>query len=156
MSKCVSLHHVTLSFSPSDISDCERDISSPVPATVPVSQEMHGNRDQQQQQQQQAALNYTSLAAASAAAAVAVGGGVPSAQDPSQVHSSTETLLRNIQGLLKVAADNARQQERQTSYEKGELKEAMVGEILGLVWKMFGWSDWTMNQGLLRLTVPVQ
>lgn len=34
--------------------------------------------------------------------------------------SSTETLLRNIQGLLKVAADNARQQERQISYEKGE------------------------------------
>ncbi|CAH2231020.1 jg3465 [Pararge aegeria aegeria] len=32
--------------------------------------------------------------------------------------SSTETLLRNIQGLLKVAADNARQQERQISYEK--------------------------------------
>ncbi|XP_038113499.1 dachshund homolog 2 isoform X9 [Culex quinquefasciatus] len=111
-----------------DISDCERDISSPVPATVPVSQEMHGNRDQQQQQQQQAALNYTSLAAASAAAAVAVGGGVPSAQDPSQVHSSTETLLRNIQGLLKVAADNARQQERQTSYEKAELKMDVIRE----------------------------
>ncbi|EDS43047.1 dachshund [Culex quinquefasciatus] len=110
-----------------DISDCERDISSPVPATVPVSQEMHGNRDQQQQQQQ-AALNYTSLAAASAAAAVAVGGGVPSAQDPSQVHSSTETLLRNIQGLLKVAADNARQQERQTSYEKAELKMDVIRE----------------------------
>lgn len=34
--------------------------------------------------------------------------------------SSTETLLRNIQSLLKVAADNARQQERQISYEKGE------------------------------------
>ncbi|CAF4952768.1 unnamed protein product [Pieris macdunnoughi] len=34
--------------------------------------------------------------------------------------SSTETLLRNIQGLLKVAADNARQQERQISYEKEE------------------------------------
>lgn len=35
--------------------------------------------------------------------------------------SSTETLLRNIQGLLKVAADNARQQERQISYEKGKI-----------------------------------
>ena len=34
--------------------------------------------------------------------------------------NSTETLLRNIQGLLKVAADNARQQERQINYEKGE------------------------------------
>lgn len=42
----------------------------------------------------------------------------PSAPDPSL--SSTETLLRNIQGLLKVAADNARQQERQVSFEKGE------------------------------------
>lgn len=35
--------------------------------------------------------------------------------------SSIETLLRNIQGLLKVAADNARQQERQSNYEKGKL-----------------------------------
>ena len=34
--------------------------------------------------------------------------------------NSTETLLRNIQGLLKVAADNARQQERQINYEKGQ------------------------------------
>lgn len=38
--------------------------------------------------------------------------------------SSTETLLRNIQSLLKVAADNARQQERQISYEKGEWIES--------------------------------
>lgn len=59
---------------------------------------------------QQAALNYSSLAGAVAAA------NGPS-QDPSI--SSTETLLRNIQGLLKVAADNARQQERQINYEKG-------------------------------------
>lgn len=34
--------------------------------------------------------------------------------------SSTETLLRNIQSLLTVAADNARQQERQINYEKGK------------------------------------
>jgi hypothetical protein len=27
--------------------------------------------------------------------------------------------LRNIQGLLKVAAENARQQDRQANYEKG-------------------------------------
>ena len=92
---------------PADISDCERDISSPVPATVPVSQDMESR--------QQAALNYSSLAATAAAVAV---GNVPTAQDPTL--SSTETLLRNIQGLLKVAADNARQQERQTTYEKGE------------------------------------
>jgi hypothetical protein len=59
---------------------------------------------------QQAALNYSTLASAVASA------NGPS-QDPSI--SSTETLLRNIQGLLKVAADNARQQERQINYEKG-------------------------------------
>lgn len=53
-------------------------------------------------------LNYSTLAAAQV---------VSNAQDPGL--SSTETLLRNIQGLLKVAADNARQQERQTSFEKG-------------------------------------
>ena len=59
---------------------------------------------------QQAAINYSTLASAVASAN---GPG----QDPSI--SSTETLLRNIQGLLKVAADNARQQERQINYEKG-------------------------------------
>ncbi|XP_037070441.1 dachshund homolog 2-like [Pollicipes pollicipes] len=42
--------------------------------------------------------------------------------------SSTETLLRNIQGLLKVAADNARQQERQINYEKAELKMGVLRE----------------------------
>ncbi|XP_066902651.1 dachshund homolog 2 isoform X3 [Halyomorpha halys] len=42
--------------------------------------------------------------------------------------SSTETLLRNIQGLLKVAADNARQQERQINYEKAELKMDVLRE----------------------------
>lgn len=55
------------------------------------------------------ALNYSTLASSVGAA--------PGVQDPSL--SSTETLLRNIQGLLKVAADNARQQERQINYEKG-------------------------------------
>jgi hypothetical protein len=62
--------------------------------------------------QQAAALNYSTLVGAAAAAA----GGVV---DPGSNISSTETLLRNIQGLLKVAADNARQQERQINYEKG-------------------------------------
>ena len=33
--------------------------------------------------------------------------------------SSIETLLMNIQGLLKVAAENARHQERKTGMEKG-------------------------------------
>ncbi|XP_015834661.1 dachshund homolog 1 isoform X2 [Tribolium castaneum] len=68
---------------------------------------------------QQAALNYSTLASAVASA------NGPS-QDPSI--SSTETLLRNIQGLLKVAADNARQQERQINYEKAELKMDVLRE----------------------------
>ena len=34
--------------------------------------------------------------------------------------SSVETLLMNIQGLLKVAAENARHRERQINYEKGK------------------------------------
>ncbi|XP_035916450.1 dachshund homolog 2 isoform X2 [Anopheles stephensi] len=95
-----------------DISDCERDIHSPVPAVMPIPQEIEAHRQQ--------ALNYSSLAAS-----VAVGA-VPTGQDPNI--SSTETLLRNIQGLLKVAADNARQQERQTSYEKAELKMDVIRE----------------------------
>ncbi|KAG8144473.1 hypothetical protein E2320_012979, partial [Naja naja] len=36
--------------------------------------------------------------------------------------SSVETLLTNIQGLLKVAVDNARVQEKQIQQEKKELK----------------------------------
>ncbi|KAK6640170.1 hypothetical protein RUM44_011856 [Polyplax serrata] len=56
------------------------------------------------------ALNYSALASAA-------GSVTPSAPDSNL--NSTETLLRNIQGLLKVAADNARQQERQINYEKG-------------------------------------
>ncbi|CAG9762860.1 unnamed protein product [Ceutorhynchus assimilis] len=60
---------------------------------------------------QQAALNYSTLA---------------SSVNPDPGVSSTETLLRNIQGLLKVAADNARQQERQINYEKAELKMDML------------------------------
>ncbi|KAG8191216.1 hypothetical protein JTE90_021951 [Oedothorax gibbosus] len=47
---------------------------------------------------------------------------------PTQVVSSIETLLRNIQGLLKVAADNARQQERQINIEKAELKMEVLRE----------------------------
>ncbi|XP_064481305.1 dachshund homolog 1-like isoform X2 [Ornithodoros turicata] len=42
--------------------------------------------------------------------------------------SSIETLLRNIQGLLKVAADNARHQDRQISIEKAELKMEVLRE----------------------------
>ena len=36
--------------------------------------------------------------------------------------SSIETLLTNIQGLLKVAADNARQQEKHIHLERGNYK----------------------------------
>lgn len=61
---------------------------------------------------------------AATAAAVAASGGVSKSNVISagqeQSLSSTETLLRNIQSLLTVAADNARQQERQITYEKGE------------------------------------
>ncbi|KAF4521208.1 hypothetical protein B566_EDAN010747 [Ephemera danica] len=74
-------------------------------------------------QQAAVALNYSTLVGAAAAAA-AQGGVV----DPSGAISSTETLLRNIQGLLKVAADNARQQERQINYEKAELKMDILRE----------------------------
>ncbi|XP_077984406.1 dachshund homolog 1-like isoform X2 [Glandiceps talaboti] len=42
--------------------------------------------------------------------------------------SSIETLLTNIQGLLKVAADNARQQEKQVNLEKAELKMELIRE----------------------------
>lgn len=42
--------------------------------------------------------------------------------------SSIETLLLNIQGLLKVAAENARHHERQLSYEKAELKMELLRE----------------------------
>ncbi|XP_053958991.1 uncharacterized protein LOC128863714 isoform X4 [Anastrepha ludens] len=71
------------------------------------------------------------LAANDATAAAALAGGLalgPLAMDPHGAPSSTETLLRNIQSLLKVAADNARQQERQISYEKAELKMDVLRE----------------------------
>ncbi|XP_048507358.1 dachshund homolog 2 isoform X2 [Athalia rosae] len=66
------------------------------------------------------ALNYSQIA--SAAVAVSQGGH----QDPSV--SSTETLLRNIQGLLEVAADNARRQERKINHEKAELRMDVLRE----------------------------
>uniref|UniRef100_H3AS20 Dachshund family transcription factor 1 n=1 Tax=Latimeria chalumnae TaxID=7897 RepID=H3AS20_LATCH len=42
--------------------------------------------------------------------------------------SSIETLLTNIQGLLKVAIDNARAQEKQVQMEKTELKMELFRE----------------------------
>ncbi len=61
------------------------------------------------------ALNYTSSLNAN-------GGSNATLNQNSASMSSTETLLLNIQELLKVAADNARQKERQISYEKGKWK----------------------------------
>lgn len=45
--------------------------------------------------------------------------------------SSIETLLLNIQGLLKVAAENARHHERQINFEKGTVQYCMytLGKI---------------------------
>ncbi len=43
--------------------------------------------------------------------------------------SSVETLLMNIQGLLKVAAENARHRERQINYEKGIFLFCIVLEV---------------------------
>ncbi|VTJ87585.1 Hypothetical predicted protein, partial [Marmota monax] len=42
--------------------------------------------------------------------------------------SSVETLLTNIQGLLKVALDNARIQEKQIQQEKKELRMELYRE----------------------------
>lgn len=89
------------------MSDNERDRGQQQPATSVPNSDSH-----------QQAINYTSLAATAAAVAAS---GVKNSSDPEQQGlSSTETLLRNIQSLLTVAADNARQQERQITYEKGE------------------------------------
>ncbi|XP_077286657.1 dachshund family transcription factor isoform X2 [Arctopsyche grandis] len=84
-----------------DLSDGERDlgVGSPSPSQ---------------------ALNYSALGVGGVAPGVGV--------TPDAGVCSTETLLRNIQGLLKVAADNARQQERQISYEKAELKMDVLRE----------------------------
>lgn len=50
--------------------------------------------------------------------------------EPEPALNSTETLLRNIQGLLRVAADNARRQESQISREKGTTSHTVY--LLGL------------------------
>lgn len=80
-----------------------------------------GSVEQQQQQQQSQhppqALNYSSMAISAPSNPMST---TNVNEEPEQNLSSTETLLRNIQNLIKVATENARQQERQTSYEKGE------------------------------------
>lgn len=90
-----------------DLSDNDERDGSAIPSSVPTSVP---NSDSHQQ-----AMNYTSLAASVAASNVKNN----VSEQEQQSLSSTETLLRNIQSLLTVAADNARQQERQISYEKG-------------------------------------
>lgn len=92
-----------------DMSDTERDNAPLAQQPPPTSA---SNADSHQQ-----AINYSSLAAT--AAVVAASGVKTSGPGQDQNLSSTETLLRNIQSLLTVAADNARQQERQITYEKG-------------------------------------
>lgn len=89
-----------------DLSDVEHETNTPL-------LQSSGNSIVVDLDTRQAALNYSTLSAAAA-----VNNSSQNNSDPNL--SSTETLLRNIQGLLKVAADNARQQERQISYEKGE------------------------------------
>lgn len=92
----------------SDLSDNERDSTAQAPSSQVQNSDSH-----------QQAINYTSLAATAAAVAASGVKSNVTEQEQQQSISSTETLLRNIQSLLTVAADNARQQERQISYEKG-------------------------------------
>lgn len=91
----------------------------------------------------QQALNYSTLAAAAAAAAsssASTAGTVNNGQETSL--SSTETLLRNIQGLLKVAADNSRQQERQINLEKGEhLAGMQTSRTTFALYTLFDWKS---------------
>lgn len=105
-----------------DLSDNERDNAAQNPSSQVPNSDSH-----------QQAINYTSLAATAAAVAAS---GVKSnvSEQEQQSLSSTETLLRNIQSLLTVAADNARQQERQISYEKGTMKMCLVAVICSQAW----------------------
>nr|XP_027238180.1 uncharacterized protein LOC113829263 [Penaeus vannamei] len=57
-----------------------------------------------------------------------VSAGAPVAMAGNAPLSSTEVLLRNILGLLRVAEENARHHERQTQYEKAELKMEVLRE----------------------------
>lgn len=94
------------------MSDNDEHDGTAIPSSVQTSV---ANSESHQQ-----ALSYTSLAA-QAAAVAASGVKSSAAEQEQQSLSSTEALLRNIQSLLTVAADNARQQERQISYEKGKV-----------------------------------
>lgn len=97
-----------------DLSDNDEHDSTAIPSSVQTSV---ANSESHQQ-----AMSYTLAAQAAAVAASGVKSSV--SEQEQQSLSSTETLLRNIQSLLTVAADNARQQERQISYEKGKCQAA--------------------------------
>lgn len=104
-------------FSLADYADSEVDCELP---PVSSASSIPGSIEQQQQQQSHPpqALNYSSMAISAPSNPMSSSN---VNEEPEQNLSSTETLLRNIQNLIKVATENARQQERQTSYEKGEL-----------------------------------
>lgn len=97
-----------------DLSDNDEHDNTAIPSSVQTSV---ANSESHQQ-----AMSYTLAAQAAAVAASGVKSSV--SEQEQQSLSSTETLLRNIQSLLTVAADNARQQERQISYEKGKCQAA--------------------------------
>lgn len=59
-------------------------------------------------------------AAVDLGAGAAGAGAAGAAADVEGASTGTTALLRNIQRLLKVAAENARAQERQVDLEKGE------------------------------------
>lgn len=114
----------------SDLSDVDENetpmplaLGPPRPSSVgPHQSPSPAPEDSDESGGQQAALNYSSVGAGNISIPSSVAGRDVSGsaqQDSGAGACSTETLLRNIQGLLKVAADNARQQERQISYEKG-------------------------------------
>lgn len=124
-----------------DLSDNERDNGTQAPSSQVPNSESH-----------QQAINYTSLAATAAAVAAS---GVKSnvSEQEQQSLSSTETLLRNIQSLLTVAADNARQQERQISYEKGTMKMCVFLCLAQWVERMETWKNVQFIKLIIRWTI---
>lgn len=83
--------------------------------------------------------NNNSASPPPASAAGGPGGSGPAGAE-SQPHS-LETLLRNIEGLLAIAAHNARQQQSQLHLQKGEpMIEPMSGPMSGPIIAAFaGW-----------------
>ncbi len=110
---------ITLSYVAADTSDELEGSSSPRHHDKNHSSTtVAGSTQAQVQAAATAAFNYSAFLNASVAGGGG-GGGVGGSGDSVMI-TSTENLLRNIQSLLKVAAENARQQDRQANYEKGE------------------------------------